>query len=344
MHPKISVIVPVYRAERFLRRCIDSILSQTLADFELLLVDDGSPDRSGAICDEYADRDKRIRVIHKPNTGVSDARNRALDLASGEYVIFMDADDYWMTDTALEQLHEAAGPRRLDIVRGEYTAVDEAGQEIFSRPVSPRRMQYANQVAGSYEFLEYAVHGEFFLPLALIRRDLIGEIRFESGRIFLEDMQFLSRLMVRPLRCMYRPDIRFYAYRKNTQSVSNRINPQKLRDSFGMSDFFHDLSHLANDPLVKKYFQSMSLCIYCSTLETLAVDDYYPERASLMIDLQVHDRWKRLQSWVKEYKLRNPIMSCRLSPDLSLHLMRLKYKLIQYRGSVGRKLRNLRHC
>ena len=92
--PKISVIVPVYNAEKYLHRCIDSILSQTFTDFELLLIDDGSKDGSGAICDEYAAKDNRVRVFHKENGGVSSARNLGLDNACGEWVTFVDADDY----------------------------------------------------------------------------------------------------------------------------------------------------------------------------------------------------------------------------------------------------------
>lgn len=93
-NPKISIIVPVYNVEQYLPRCIDSILNQSFADFELLLIDDGSKDKSGAICDEYADKDDRIRVFHKKNGGVSSARNVGLDNAKGEYVIFVDSDDY----------------------------------------------------------------------------------------------------------------------------------------------------------------------------------------------------------------------------------------------------------
>lgn len=91
--PKISVIVPVYNVEKYLRRCIESILSQTFTDFEVLLIDDGSNDRSGEICDEYAKKDGRIRVFHKENGGVSSARNVGLDHASGEWIYFMDSDD-----------------------------------------------------------------------------------------------------------------------------------------------------------------------------------------------------------------------------------------------------------
>ncbi len=91
--PEISVIVPVYRVEPYLRRCVDSILSQTFTDFELILVDDGSPDNCGAICDEYALKDSRVRVIHKQNGGLSDARNAGIDMAKGEFLTFIDSDD-----------------------------------------------------------------------------------------------------------------------------------------------------------------------------------------------------------------------------------------------------------
>ena len=91
--PKISVIVPVYNAEKYLHRCIDSILSQTFTDFELLLINDGSKDSSGAICDEYAAKDNRVRVFHKENGGASSARNLGLDNAKGEWIAFVDSDD-----------------------------------------------------------------------------------------------------------------------------------------------------------------------------------------------------------------------------------------------------------
>ena len=91
---KISVIVPIYNVENYIHRCIDSILAQTFTDFELILVDDGSPDNCGKICDEYAKKDSRINVIHKENGGLSSARNAGLDIASGDYIVFVDSDDY----------------------------------------------------------------------------------------------------------------------------------------------------------------------------------------------------------------------------------------------------------
>jgi len=101
--PLFSIIVPVYNVEQYINRCVDSILAQTYQNFELILVDDGSPDNSGKICDEYARKDSRIKVIHIPNGGVSNARNTGLDAASGDYIVFVDSDD-WILPNHIEQL------------------------------------------------------------------------------------------------------------------------------------------------------------------------------------------------------------------------------------------------
>lgn len=92
---KFSIIIPIYNVERYLETCVNSILTQTYSDYEVILVDDGSPDRCGELCDHYAESDSRVKVVHKVNGGLSSARNAGLDIAMGEYVIFVDSDDYW---------------------------------------------------------------------------------------------------------------------------------------------------------------------------------------------------------------------------------------------------------
>ncbi len=125
--PKISVIVPMYRVEAYICRCLDSILAQTFTDFELILVDDGSPDRCGTIGDEYAQNDSRIRVLHKENGGVSSARNAGLAVAKGEYITFCDSDDYLVVDW-LEELYGAAIKHSADVVVAGYTVIDANGE------------------------------------------------------------------------------------------------------------------------------------------------------------------------------------------------------------------------
>ena len=105
-NPKISIIVPVYKIEDYLDRCVQSLISQTYKNLEIILVDDGSPDNSGKIADEYAQKDQRIQVIHKKNGGLSDARNAGMDVATGDYICFIDSDDWWINNTVLEHINK----------------------------------------------------------------------------------------------------------------------------------------------------------------------------------------------------------------------------------------------
>lgn len=120
---KVSVIVPVYNAEKYLNRCADSILNQNFTDLELILVDDGSSDNSGMICDEYAKKDKRVKVIHKENGGASDARNTGLDVSSGEYITFCDSDDLILSG-GIECMVNAAKEENSDLVIGGFKEVN----------------------------------------------------------------------------------------------------------------------------------------------------------------------------------------------------------------------------
>ncbi len=114
--PNISVIIPIYNVEKYLRRCVDSVINQTLTDLEVILVNDGSPDGCGKICDEYAEKDERIKVVHKKNGGLSSARNAGLDIATGEYTFFLDSDD-WLETDGLKKLYEKAKKTETDMVR-----------------------------------------------------------------------------------------------------------------------------------------------------------------------------------------------------------------------------------
>ncbi len=139
--PKISIIVPVYKVEEYLCRCIGSILEQTFTDFELILVDDGSPDNSGRICDEYAGKDARIKVIHKPNGGVSSARNAGLDIAGGGYIAFVDSDD-WIHPCYFEYL---------------MRVIEESGAEAATLNIVPK-VEYSIPPTISYADIEKKVY------------------------------------------------------------------------------------------------------------------------------------------------------------------------------------------
>ena len=296
----VSIIVPVYNTEKYLHRCIDSVLAQTYKDFELLLIDDGSKDSSGIICDEYAAKDARLRVFHKENGGVSDTRNYGLDLAHGKYLMFLDSDDFWLRNDVLEMLIGKAEENDLDIIRGEYSAMLEDGTLAWNREISAERRNHAGQILTNVEFLEYAIHGEFFLPLSMIKLSSIGKLRFEVGRVFLEDMLFYSTYLLHSLRCMYVPNIRFYAYRKNEGSASNEANVRKLADSFSMCYRFHDLAQNTRDVALKNKFVYNSIMMYYWTLETVAMKAYYPQRKRLIIELKLEILIHDVRNWIRD--------------------------------------------
>ena len=334
----VSIIVPVYNTEKFLHRCIDSILAQTYTDFELLLIDDGSKDSSGAICDEYAVGDSRVKVFHKENGGVSSARNLGLDHARGKYLMFLDSDDFWLQDDVLEVLIEKAEENDLDIIRGEYSAMHEDGTLAWNRKISAERKNHAGQILSSADFLEYAIHGENFLFLSLFKRSSIGSLRFEVGRVFLEDMLFYSTYLLHSLRCMYVPKVRFYAYRKNEGSISSQISVKKLADSFSMCYRFHELAERTQGELKKRYIYN-SIMMYYWTLSTVATEPYYSNRKAIIGTLKL----KKLQKDILGYVMANRFINWYLpvfvvSPVIGVYLIHIKncivctlHKIFKYR-------------
>ena len=176
----ISIIVPVYKADAYLHRCVDSILAQSFTDFELLLIDDGSPDKSGEICDEYANKDSRIRVIHKENGGVSSARQRGQDEACGEYTIHVDPDD-WVEPTMLEELYQKAQDDNADMVIYDYYTNEGSLQNYIKQ--EPTKLD-SNVVL--YELFQQ-LHGSCCNKLVR-RACYIGKANYPKGINCCEDL------------------------------------------------------------------------------------------------------------------------------------------------------------
>lgn len=173
--PNISIIVPIYNVEPYLRRCVESLLKQSYADFEMILVDDGSPDNCGAICDEYAAMDHRVQVIHKPNGGLSDARNAGLAIARGEYIAFVDSDD-WVAEDYLERLRFALSETGADIC--ECDVIKTSGEETSSEqgtPVAYETEGALTQLINDGVFRQHVWN-------KLYRREVISDILFPKGK------------------------------------------------------------------------------------------------------------------------------------------------------------------
>lgn len=320
--PKISVIVPVYNVEKYLDECIQSIVAQTFKDIEIILVDDGSTDSSSLICDQWMQKDERIRVIHKINTGVSDTRNHGIDRAKGKYIMFLDADDYWYEPTALNLLVQTAEKNNLDIVRGEYKAVDEKGKDLFFHLITKRKQNVSYKVIGSGTFYTDAMGGENFLWLSLFKKDAIGIQRFNPNRSFLEDAEFYTKLLLKPLRCMYIP-FRFYAYRKISTSASNTPKIKNLSDSFEMCDLFHECALQARDEKLKISYRYNSIMMYYWTLETLSSAPYYAKHPSIIKELSLCERQKQVAEWARKDRRHYPFYTY-MNPYIGTKILRVE--------------------
>lgn len=192
--PKVSIIVPVYNAKDYLHRCVDSILAQTFTDFELLLIDDGSSDSSDIICDDYSIRDSRIRVFHKENGGVSSARNLGLDRAYGEWITFVDSDD-WLAVEYLEKMCEKTD--LVDLVIS-YAKCHSKQGEVKQKKYKDR---YVDLDEIGILFLEYDLSWQTSPWAKLFRKDIIENLRFIEGMHIGEDMVFLYNYLMRCKRC-----------------------------------------------------------------------------------------------------------------------------------------------
>ena len=225
---KFSVIVPVYKAEGYLEQCVESVLQQTYTDFELILVDDGSPDRCPEMCDELAEKDSRIKVLHKENGGASSARNAGLDIASGEYIMFLDSDDYWNDRGALSKLNFSIVPLNPDVAVFGCTDIDERSGK---KDVSRSDYDMTVMKSGDKDRILHYFLAEGKLPGAAYvfatRRDLIErlKIRFKEG-ITAEDYDWVLSIFLNASNFAAIDDP-FYTYRKRQEgsvTTSSQLN------------------------------------------------------------------------------------------------------------------------
>lgn len=274
----ISIIVPIYNAEQYLRRCLDSILAQSYTDFELLLINDGSKDTSGAICDAYAAKDSRVRVSHKENGGVSSARNLGLDNAQGEYITFCDADDY-VTPDWLAAYSEAIA-RNVDLAIQGYYAID--GDNTVEKNLS---LCQGNTIEAKRQLITSLMSQRMYgyLWVKLFRRAIIEEhaIRFDTQSTFREDEQFFSKCLEYTSSFIYTDRVGYY-YIVPPASKSYRGDPY-----YSIFPIFQSLDKVFRGELPKEICQIHYVNIKVSAVKYLAASkrltDYHIDLYQRMI-------------------------------------------------------------
>jgi len=216
----ISIIVPVYKSEKYLKKCIDSILNQTYKNIEIILVNDGCPDKSGKICDDYAEKEKRIKIIHKENGGLSDARNKGIELASGKYIGFVDSDDY-IEKNMYETLYNMIKTNNADISICSFYLENE-NDKIENMKNKFKCEEETKLILNKIQVLKELLTNPKIQNYAwdkLYKKELFKDIRFPIGRSF-EDINVMYRLFDKVNKVVY-TDVPKYHYVQREDSISH---------------------------------------------------------------------------------------------------------------------------
>ena len=230
---EVSIIVPVYQVEKYIRQCVDSILAQTFTDFELILVDDGSKDQSGKICDEYARMDTRGKVIHKENGGAADTRNRGMDQAVGNYVMFVDSDDY-LAPTMLECLYRNILNENADIAACNYLYFFENDRKkdfatnVQSEVLTGTEIFYYRKNERNYGFWTVVWN-------KLMKRETVGKVRFRSGKYY-EDEFWANEIYQMDIKIVTIPECLYY-YRQHENST---MRQKKIARSLDLIEAYQE--------------------------------------------------------------------------------------------------------
>ncbi|WP_196007991.1 glycosyltransferase [Clostridium tyrobutyricum] len=262
MEPIVSIIVPIYNVERYINKCINSILSQTFKKFELILVDDGSPDSCGEICDKYAELDYRIKVIHKKNGGLSSARNAGIDIAQGKYIGFIDSDD-WIKNDMYEFLYKTIIKYDADISICDFIKFNE-NYDLCFKEDSGKNIEIWNNIE-ALEKLNTDDCGKIVVTWnKLYKKELWSDIRFPEGRIH-EDVFTMHKILFKTNRIVNTNKVLYGYLQRSSSIIGTKFSLKKLDYIDGLRERikFYRKNNL------KKLEQSTRFILCCS------ISDYY---------------------------------------------------------------------
>lgn len=271
----ISIIVPVYNVEQYLEKCVDSIINQTYKNLEIILVDDGATDSSGKLCDELAKIDNRIKVYHKENGGLSDARNYGVERATGDYIGFVDSDDC-IDSEMYEKLYEAIRKENVDVAECNLKIIYPDREELFTE------QNYYN-VCTKQEYLEEYLKIEKIFGSAcvrLIKSDIAKKLKFPVGKLY-EDTYYAYDLIEKVDRYVIMNNS-YYNYLMRENSITNaKFNP-RIFDLIEIVEKFHKTTY-ENYPDLKEAADCRKMYAYFSVLNSILLEDefknnsYYPK-------------------------------------------------------------------
>lgn len=242
--PKITVIVPIYNVEPYLERCVNSILNQSYQNLEIILVDDGSPDNCGAICDEFAKKDDRIVVIHQKNKGLSGARNTGLENATGDYIGFVDSDD-WIDEEMYGEMMDAMLQNDVNLVECDFIFRTEYGE----KEPEEGTLEHQTKLQALQRILR---RRQFSVCKRLYEKSLLDGLKFPEGKIS-EDVYFTSYVFKRVDKIVYLSN-HFYNYYRASESITRGpYNPKNLKQSIEAAFFLREnIGSVQEDPELQR--------------------------------------------------------------------------------------------
>lgn len=280
MEPRISIIIPIYNAEKFLPECLDSVLHQDFPPFELLLIDDGSTDDSGAIADRYATKDSRIVVVHQPNTGVSAARNRGLELAQGEYIAFIDADDR-VSPTYLSNFIPFESDLAIQGISLLYEQSGRTESHGFDRSCSARTDHERGLL-----FADAEIHDTTKGPYnKLFKREIIEQhhLRFDLRYSYGEDHLFILNYVKQCRSIALIDHIDYYYIQRDTVSLTRKLLPYKqlsayAREAYALRQELIGLFGIDNREYERYILEERAHLIYQSIYALYTAEGHFPAR------------------------------------------------------------------
>lgn len=277
----VSIIVPIHRAEKYLHECINSVREQTYKDWELILVDDGSPDGCPNICDEYSDNDSRIRTIHKTMGGVSSARNCGLDNAKGEWILFVDADDM-IVPNALEVLINMQAKYNADVVCFDASMIDANGK--FVKHLKTSEPSVSDYLTFTIEL--FSNKHEYSIWSKLYRRSYIDSHRFINGLRLGEDVLFTTSLVYNRPGIFATIGDHLYLYRSNEDSYTHKPRKAVKKDAEcyqqELRAFLNEALKDSNDALIPYFMKKKASCVHSILTYQGLIKNVTTEDLSLM--------------------------------------------------------------
>lgn len=311
-NPLISVVVPVYKVEKFLNRCVDSIINQTYKNLEIILVDDGSPDSCPGICDSYASLDGRVKVIHRENGGLSAARNSGIDIARGEYISFVDSDDF-IHPLYIEQLYRTACESGAPVSMCSYS-YDESGLD------SDIKNDY--KIYSAHDAIKEILTEKAFTTSAcfkLYKTDLFCDILFPEGVMY-EDYAAIPKIISKAGSAAY-VDSKLYFYTLNTQSLTkgtfNKSHMQYFEIADGVNSF---IESNYPDLLDCAYNRDTSMAV--AYFRKISKSDYDEKDVIDNLVLRIKKGRKLFMKSTYPFSKRCACFAIALSPSLAKHILK----------------------